>query len=476
MEAKKMSLSVDKANLILDDFLVSTKKNKETRASQFSKYQHFILDGEQWDGIDDPKLGDPKVTLNESETYIDTYLSKLFPRNLETGALEVGVRVRGIDKEKNETLLLEVYQNQKLPAVLLEQAQNFLIGGDACIYYPQNPSTLQADIISLDPTACFFTFNGSNLEQFAFEDEVSVSDIPSNSSSFSWMIDAVKKFLGAESSPFKKVKRLTYWSNQYQIIRIDKDVRVFENKHGFIPASWIPNRPKAHTFEGRSEAKSLYTLEQHNNKMESDISKRVHDNTRSPLLLATDRDASKLEKSMLTSGILPVEKGGSGDFLKMPEAPELLGFVDHISAKMDKKMAINEAVNGAVKSNVSSLSMLYYFSPLLDRIALKRVYWDQFFRDLNRAILLYAGTTKNLLAEPVYQPAMMQDHETKIKNALLLLNNRLMTYREAIDILRPSENADEKFAEIQKEFAELSKIEGFLNVNPAQPTPAPPVV
>jgi hypothetical protein len=70
---------------------------------------------------------------------------------------------------------------------------------------------------------------------------------------------------------------------------------------------------------------------------------------------------------------------------------------------------------------------------------------------------------------------MMQDHETKIKNALLLLNNRLMTYREAIDILRPSENADEKFAEIQKEFQELSKIEGFLNVKQPQQTPAIPV-
>ena len=448
-----------KAKQIVQALLKTGQPDRDTRVAQFQRFESFILDGEQWDNMDLPALGDPQVTVNESEDYINTYLTKLFPRNPESGVLEVGARVRGKNREKWETEILDTYKRENLSAVLLEQGQDFFVGGDACIYYPQDPTTKKARIFSIDPTTVYMNWSGSDLLEFAFVDTVSDQDLSSSSPSF--LSKAIRLVLGfTQSSP---TDRITYWSNKYQIIIIGDTVEVRENLQGFIPMSWIPNKPKSHTHEGRSEAKGLYDLEQYNNGVLSGIAKRVQDNTLAPLALSTSRDTKDLQRDIKERSILPLELGGKAEFLNLPESPELLKFTEYISSKMDKKMAINEAVNGAVKSNVSSLAMMYYFSPLLDRIALKRVYWDQFFRDLNRAIIKYAGGTDiDCDTDPMYQPTMMLDQTQKIQNITTMLDYRLITYREAIDILRPFENSEAKMKEVEDEFARLSAISGYL--------------
>jgi hypothetical protein len=271
------------------------------------------------------------------------------------------------------------------------------------------------------------------------------------------------KIADKETERFKKVKRITYWDAKYQIIKVENTYSVRENTDGFIPFSWIPNKPKPHSHEGRSDGKTLFDLEKEYNFRTSDFAQRVKSNTKAVLAVYSERDSSKLDKEAM-SGVMGMNQGDKAEFLHLTENKEALDYIDLIERKMDKKMAVNDAVNGEIKSNVSSLSMMYYFSPLLDRVGLKRVYWDQAFRELNAAILFYAFGRNEYRTQPVYQPVMMADTEAKINQTVLLLQNRLISHADAIDIIRGEENSVEKFNEIQEEFKKLSEIDGFLNI------------
>lgn len=469
-------INASAAKTIVEGFLSSTKETTSRRVSQFKKYEVFVSDNDQWDMNDLPDGDKPALTFNQCEDYVNTYLAKLFPRNPETGALEIGVKVKEKDKEKKEqyeTEILSVYEDSSIAEILLEQGQNFLIGGDGCLYFPRDPLTNRAKIISLNPTSVYLGWKGSKLEQFAFEDEISLAEAELQKKD-NWLISAIKTFLGSSQdadAKFKKVTRLTYWDANHQIIKIENQFEVRKNQDGFIPFAWVPNKPKAHSHEGRSEAKSLFDLEKQYNERSSDFAERVKSNTKAVLATYSELDATKLDRDEM-QGILAMNQGDKAEFLHLTENKEVLEFIDMIERKMDKKMAINDAVNGQIKSNVSSLAMMYYFSPLLDRIGLKRVYWDTALRELNKAILFYKFGANIYRTEPIYQPVMMVDTESKIKNTILLLENRLISHKDAIDILRGSENSIEKFNEIKTEFGELAKIDGFLTTKKATPTQA----
>lgn len=471
MENQTIAINANSAKNLVEDFISSTKETTQRRVSQFKKYEVFVSDNDQWDATDLPDGDKPALTFNQSEDYVNTYLAKLFPRNPDTGALEVGVKVTETDKTKKEKFekeILERYDENNIGEILLEQGQNFLIGGDACFYFPRDPVTQRAKIISINPTNVYLGWKGSKLEQFAFEDEITLAEAELQKQD-NWLISAIKTFLGKDneiSQKFKKVSRLTYWDNNHQIIRIENQFEVRNNTDKFIPFYWIPNKPKPHSHEGRSEAKSLFDLDKQFNERSSDFADRVKSNTKAVLATYSELDASKLEREEL-EGILAMNQGDKAEFLHLTENKEVLEFIELIERKMDKKMAVNDAVNGQIKSNVSSLAMMYYFSPLLDRIGLKRVYWDSAFKALNKAILIYAFG-ESAKTEPIYQPVMMVDTESKIKNTVLMLENHLISYKDAIDILRGGENSMEKFEEIKTEFGELSKIDGFLKTKQAK--------
>ena len=463
------TLTQGEATSVVDDFISSADSNNKLRTSQFSKYEVFVMDGDQWDNDLIPEGNNPQLTFNKSEDYVNIYLAKLFPKNPETGALEVGVKALETDKTKKEQYekeILDVYEKNSLPSILLEQGKNFLIGGDACLYFPKDPLTNQAKIISIDPTTVYLGWNGDKLEQFAFKDEITLSEAEKDTHA-NWLVSAIKSFLSLNNKAidrFKKVQRITYWDEDFQIIKIDKTCEIRENTEREIPIAWIPNNPKSHQHEGRSEVKSLYSLDQEINYRTSDFGKRVKDNTDAVLAVSSDLDSSKLSREEIRDGILAMAKGDKAEFLKLDENKEVLEYTRELSDRMDKKMAINDAVNGQIKSNVSSLAMLYYFSPLLDRIGLKRVHWDNAFKKLNNAILRYKFKTGNFKNTPVYAPIMVVDQQSKIENTILLLNNHLITYQEAIDSLRGGENSVTVFENIKKEFNELSMIEGFLDI------------
>ena len=449
----------DEAMQIVNDFVGLEQTDNTTRNAVFSKYEKFVLDGDQWLDADKPDGDKPCLTFNQCEDFINTFKSKLFPRNMSTGTLAVGVKVYNEEKEKKEVQekkIIDAYSRNKLSQIILEQAQNFLVGGSACLYYPQDPVTKLTKVLSLDPCTIYLGWNGSELEQFAFEDEISIADAEQNKSQ-SWIVSAIKNFFSNETPAtrkFKKTKRITYWDNYCQVITVGNTVKVTKNEAGFIPFSWIPNEPKAHRHEGISEAKKLYDLEIEFNKRASDFAQRVKTNTKPTLATFTDADVSKLDGEKL-EGILPLAPGDRAEFLKLTENKELLDYLNMLGQKMAGKMGINEAVQGAVKSNVSSLAMIYYFSPLMDKIGLKRVFWDQAFRELNRAILYYEAGVEDAKTDPIYEPVILTDLKTKIENTVLMLTNNLISHEDAIDELRGSENAVEKVKGILEDMKEF---------------------
>lgn len=459
-EEIKTIYTQSEAENIVADFLTTAKDARENRANIFDKYQKFILDGEQWLEDEKPEGEKPCLTFNQSEDHITTYLCKIFPRNPQTGTLAIGVKVKGEKKEAQEKEILDCYKNNKIGSVVLEQGQDFFIGGAGCFYYPFDPISKKAKIISIDPTTVYLGWEGQNLAQFAFEDEISLNDAEKNTKQ-NWIIEAIKTFFTNETEAerkFKKTQRITYWDKDCQIIKVNGTYKITKNDFGLIPFSWIPNMPKAHYHEGVPEGKKLYTLDKEFNMRASDFAQRIKTNTKPTLAAFTAKDVSKLDGEKL-EGVLPFDPGDKAEFLTLTENKELLDYLNMISSRIGEKMAINDAVKGDVKSNVSSLSMVYYFSPLMDRIALKRVFWDEAFRELNAAILTYRFGPGEYDTDPIYEPTLLTDQKTKIENTVLMLKNKLMTHEDAVDELRGSENAGEKIKEIMADVKNFNELE-----------------
>lgn len=436
---------------VLTAFITATNDVKENRRFEFEKYQKFVLEGEQWLADEKPEGEKPCLTFNHSENHIMTYLSKLFPRNSQTGTLAVGVKVRGEKKEEKEKAILDAYKRNKFASIILEQGQNYLVGGAGCFYYPKDPITKKAKIISINPTTVYLGWMGQDLVQVAFEDEIAMEDVETVKQN--WLMEAFRNLFKDETQAqikFKKTKRITYWDKSAQIVNVGENYQVAKNEDRLIPFSWIPNMPKAHSHEGVSEAKKLYNLDKEYNKRSSDFAQRVRANTKSVLAAFTDKDISKLDGEEL-EGVLQFNPADKAEFLHVMENKELLDYLDILATQMGEKMAINDAVKGDIKSNVSSLSMIYYFSPLMDRIGLKRIFWDEAFRELNSAILTYEFGTGDYDTDPVYEPVLLTDQATKINNTVLMLENKLITHEDAIDELRGSENAKEKIDGIIKD-------------------------
>lgn len=468
---KKTSTSIlndTTAKSIVDNFIAKSEDTKIKRYSNFYKYNDFAFNGNQWSDDDLPDDNTPALSFNQAQDFLDVYLAKLFPRDPVSGVLSVGVKIIENDKnlrDKYEKQILNAYYKNKFAQILLEQGQNFFYGGDACLYYPRIPNTNEVKIISLDPSKVYLGWSGSQLEQFAFEDEISISDVSSKDVKNNWIIIAINYFLGkntSEINKFEKVKRITYWDNKYQIVKVGDNVKTYKNNDGFIPFSWIPNSPRAHSHEGISEVKRLFYLEKEYNERASNFSDRVKTNTDAIVALMTDKKVSDLTRDDIKK-LLKLGQGDDAKILSLPENREILEYLEILSKKMSAKMSLNDAVMGNIKSNVSSLAMIYYFSPLLDKISLKRVQWDQGIRDLNSAILFYAFGKKGYNTDPVYNPVIISDKETQINNTIRLLENRLISHTDAIDELRGVENSEEKFNQIQEEFKKLQMIDGFLN-------------
>lgn len=454
----------------IDDFLSTTRSATQARLSVAEAMERFIMYSEQWLSDELPIGNDPQLTFNQTRDFVNIYLPKLFPRNPFTGAIELGVSSKEKDatkKEEYEEKILNTYEDNNMPFVLLEQGQNFFVFGVASLYYPFDPIARETKIYSINPLSCSVQFSSTGeVLAFAFEDEVSALEVSQDRSLF----DRVKGLFSSASAPqqIAKAKRVTYWDTECQIVKIGDSAKYYPNTSGIVPFSWIPNLPASHSREGQSEGADLYHIDREYNFRASDIGKRVKENTRPNLVTMTDLDVDKLDRN--DKGILPLQKDDDAKFLVVPEEKTGLAYLDKLEARMRFKMAINDAVLGQMRSNISADAMGYYFMPLLDRIALKRIAWDAAFKRLNSAILQNAFGAGKYRTSPVYHPALAVDASFRTDIISKQLDRHLISHVDAIDALHGSENANEKFSAILAEAKVIADNPGMIKT-PAKEIP-----
>jgi len=407
----------------IDDFIKLAKPATTKRRQTFDNLFSFALDGEQWTNSEDKDLdGDQPLTFNFSENYLDRYMARLFPRNPHTGVLEIGVKVYEDDKEKQnklEKVILDFYKEQNLVSVILEQGINFLCGGVAVFYYPPDPITKKAQLISLDPKDCYLGWKGSKLVQFAY-----------------------REYIGDNKY------NIFYWDLAEFLFRDGKTEKIdrIKNPYNFIPVSWMPNNPKPHKHEGRSKLESLYNLDRAYNFAATDFARRIKDNTDPHMVMMSDSvalqdiDRGRKKKTKLA-------KGDDMKYIEVKEGAEIINYLNLLEGKLKSKAGIIDS-SGALKTHVSGVSLSFQYSDMMDLIGFMRIVWDGGFRDINKAVLSYAFNEEEYKTDPLYHPFINIDNKQRVEEYEIMLNNKIISHRDAIDELRGVESPDDKLKEI----------------------------
>ena len=412
----------------VEDFISDKQKVTSARSNSFKSLFEFVLDSDQWTSVEEKERksdGLESLIFNFSSDYVDRYLSRLFPRNQRTGVLEVGVKVYNDKDGKKIAEIMNIYRKYYLPAILIEQGINFLIGGAGCLYYPQNPKTKRAEIMSLNPRNCSLAWQGDELIRFAHKEKFTD---------------------GGEEIIY-------YDKNIIVNILIDADgtyeLELKKNSFGFIPVSWIPSFPKPHSKEGRSKILQLMDLDCEVNKQVSNFSKRVDDNTIPHVNVFSDT----AKEGDYERGRKKISYLKGDDDVRVEEINEsaiVLEYLDFCDKRMRRKTGIVD-VGGAIKAAISGISLSFQFSDMMDLIGFMRVFWDKAFREMNNAILTYKFKPGDYDTDPVYNPTLVFDSKVKVEEYVMLLENKLISRKDAISELRAVEDPDDVIKKIIEE-------------------------
>lgn len=437
---KKEYKNIDKSEIkrLVENFISDKSKSVSARKAIFDDLMSFTLDEKQWTAIEEKDRksdGFPSLVLNESSNFVDRYLSRLFPRNQRTGVLEVGAKTFDDKDGKKLKAIMDAYRKNYLPAILIEQGINFLVGGAGCFYYPQDPITKKAKIISLNPCNISLAWQGEELKRFAHKEKYS---------------DGSEEIIYWDLKSFVSI-----------LIKNDRDwqLEIEENKFDFIPFSWIPCFPRPHQHEGRSKIKTLKNFDIENNARFSDFSKRIADNTIPHINVFSDN----AKKGDYKRGREKVSYLGKDDDVRQEESkesPEVLEYLRIWDARLRRKTGTVDT-GAAIKSVVSGISLSFQFSEMMDLIGFMRIFWDKAFREMNNAILNYEIGSGNYDSDPVYNPVLAYDSYQKVEEYDILLRNKLISRKDAISELRAVENPDEVISDIIAE----DKLFEYLNKN-----------
>ncbi|MCK5062103.1 phage portal protein [Candidatus Parcubacteria bacterium] len=426
-----LHLSHTTAKKKIDDFIKLTKPLTSKRRATFDNLMSFALDGEQWTNSEDKDLdGDMALTFNFSENYLDRYMARLFPRNPHTGVLEIGVKVFEPNQTVNEKYskeVLDFYKEQNLFSVILEQGINYLCGGSAIFYYPADSITNKPLLISLNPKDCYLGWKGKDLVQFAY-----------------------REYIGDNKY------NIYYWDLAEYIFKDGKTEQSTKkaNKYNFIPVSWIPNNPKPHSHEGRSKLLSLYNLDRAYNFAATDYARRIKDNTE-PHLAIFSNDVSIADVDRGRKKKTKLAKDDDMKYLELKEGKDIKEYLDLLEQKIKSKAGIVDS-SGAISAQVSGVSLSFQYSDMMDLIGFMRIAWDNAFRQINNAVLCYAFAEKGYKTDPLYHPFISIDNKQRVEEYVMMIENKIISHRDAIDELRGVESPDEKLKDIIAEDKEMN--------------------
>lgn len=458
-------MTPDKIKTWIDNF----KDQRDNRIKRFSNNIDFLRKEEQWDDEDIEAEQivneDERLVINQVDEFLEFYLAKLFPRDPLTNAITIGVNVKDLPDsqvDEYEKLILSTYKSVRLIRKLLEQGQNFLVGGNGCFYYPYDSGIRQTRLFSIDPLAVYGPeFDDHDIQAIAFEERISES---TKKTFFTQVLERIK--MREEET----VTKITYWDkNQKVVLENGEVVEREKNTLGYIPFTWLENRPNSHTHEGNPEVlESDRNLQKEYNKRFSNFGQRAKKNTRAKLAIFSQRELAKNITKKDGNDILTLDPSDKAEFLNYQENAEVLSYLDKIDNHMKRKRGMNDATDGVIKTHVSGISMSYSFAPLLDRIGLRRVSFDQFFEEFNKAILInkFKEKASNVITEPVYNPILAPDYDQKVTNVLAMRDRDipLISLDRALDILHGAENAAKEKEKIMNELDEIEKRRQRLGV------------
>ncbi len=409
----------------VEDFISDKSSATTTRSNIINALFAFVLDNEQFTSAEEKERendGLESFSLNFCSDYIERYLARLFPKNQRTGVMEVGAKVYGDTAGNLVEVIIDAYRRNYLPSILIEQGTCFLVGGSACLYYPQNPITHKTDIISLDPRGCFLAWRGNKVLRFAHREKFS---------------DGSEEIFYIDENSF-----ITILKKSDGLV----DMETKENQYKFIPISWIPCFPKPFSNEGRSKILQLYDLDIESNRQAANFSKRINDNT----IPHTNVFSDVAKEGDYKRGKKKVSYFGKDDDVRQEEfkeSPEVLDYLNFLNDKMQRKTGLVD-IGGAIKASVSGVSLSFQFSEMMDLIGFMRIFWDKAFRELNQAILTYELKPGEYKTDPVYNPSLAFDSKTKTDEYILMLENKLISRKDAITELRAVEDPDRVIEEI----------------------------
>jgi hypothetical protein len=141
--------------------------------------------------------------------------------------------------------------------------------------------------------------------------------------------------------------------------------------------------------------------------------------------------------------------------MELSQGQEVLDYIKLLDDRIQKKTGIVSSA-GTAKSAISGFSLAYQYSDMMDLIGFMRIFWDEAFRQMNKAILIYKFGAGEYRTDPVYQPFIMYDSKQRVDEYAVMIDKDLISHRDAIDELRGVENPDEKISEILAEKKEFS--------------------
>lgn len=443
-------------------------EEREKRVTRFENVEDFVFDENQWDDDDVANAGikndQEKLVINQIGDFVNEgFLSKLFPRDPATGIIDIGAIVKNRQEKetrKFEAEIRETYRFNKFMKKLLEQGRNFLNGGNAAVYYPWDEASKITRIFSVDPRTVFYRYEDNDLQEVMMVDRI----LNYEKGMLSKIMDKYfKPSYGYDQT------RIIYWNKDEMFILENGKIKEHaENERNKIPFEWVANQPKPHCYEGKSEiTDSLMKLQKEYNKTISSFGRRVSKNTKGKFAIKTNRELDDIAEESRDRELFKLDPGDGMEGVEFKENKEILDYASGIDQILKRSKGMNTATDGEIKSHVSGLAMQYAFAPLMDKIALRRVYFDELFYSVNEAIIYNRFDISGVEVQPQYNPIVTMDYSEKVKDIVKMrdLDVPLISLENALDQLHGADVSDMEKQRILTELKETEKRRNRENEN-----------
>lgn len=388
---------------------------------------------------------DSFIETNYCEDYVEKYQSFLFPKNPRTLFFEVGVKSNNSDpnrRAKEEQDIIDVYRQTKFFSKLFDSTLDFLVAGCASFFF--YPDTIDFKIEKVDPREVVLITKEDELVAVVFR------------RLYSEGTKSIEQFFALD-----KENIFVYENN--------KMIKKISHRLGLIPFAFLADRKRPHSMEGRSLLPSLVGMDKQITETLTFFGLRVGDNTYPELAIFSDKNIKKGDIKVGRKKIHQLGKDDDARYLEKKESSEPLDYCNFLEKRLLQKTSIMYS-SGVAKNMISGVSLSIQFNDMMEAIAKKRVPWNDFFANLNTAILRWKNKNLNdYSTTPIYHSPLPLDITTKIDDTIKLIDASLISRADAVDEVRAVDDPKKTLEEIDEENKKY-KINNYEPRNPKVPS------